>query len=119
MRAMGGYAFCVTVHTYGDVSDSGGLATGGHFVGTCNGCRPAGALQEVGLLNNGKPLSVTGNIGRASFVDLAATLRGVNSIIGRSVVIHNNGTNSTAGAGIRVAQCVIGWDAQPTVAACT
>lgn len=119
MRAMGGYAFCVTVHTYGDVSDSGGLATGGHFVGTCNGCRPAGALQEVGLLDDGKPLSVTGNAVEYRFLEKVATLRGVNSIIGRSVVIHNNGTNSTAGAGIRVAQCVIGWDAQPTVAACT
>jgi Cu/Zn superoxide dismutase len=105
------------VHNYGDISDPSGMSTGGHFVGACNSCRPAGSLQEVGLLDDGKPLVVAAaNTVTYSFLETVATLRGPNSIVGRSVVVHSNGTNTTAGAGVRVAQCVIGWDAQTTVA---
>ena len=95
------------VHTYGDVSSATGAAAGGHFKGDCDNCRPGwpASLQEVGLLDNGTALTSVG--GRASmwFVEGVAKLSGVNSILGRSMIIHgNNGSSS-----VRVAECVIGW----------
>jgi Cu/Zn superoxide dismutase len=94
------------VHMYGDVSSVDAMATGGHFIGDCNGCRPSGQLQEVGLLNNGVPLNVTSPTTPTlfTFTETVAKLRGNNTILGRSVVIHGDGVNS----GTRVAQCVIG-----------
>ena len=93
------------VHTFGDVSSPVGTAVGGHFVGDCDGCRPADKLQEAGLLNDGIPL-VANDAGEINFsyVETEAKATGVNSIIGRSVIIHGDGENS----GARVAQCVIG-----------
>jgi hypothetical protein len=82
------------------------MSTGGHFVGACNSCRPAGSLQEVGLLDDGKPLVVSGASVTYSFIETQAKLRGVNTIVGRGVIIHGDG--SSAGAGVRMAQCAIG-----------
>lgn len=92
------------VHTYGDVSSNTGMATGGHFIGDCNECRPSGQPQEVGLLNNGTALSVSGGQTSFWFVETVAKLSGVNSIEGRAIIIHGNSVSSSA----RVAQCVIG-----------
>lgn len=47
------------VHTKGDTCLSDGTSVGGHFVGDCVSCRPDGALQEVGLLNNGTAIHVS------------------------------------------------------------
>ena len=105
------------VHVYGDISDPVGNAVTGHFVGVCNSCRPAGAAQEVGLLNNGSVVVATGNTLSYSYTDYVIALSGVNSIVGRSVVVHGNGT--TAGALTRIAQCVIGVQNQPTPGECT
>jgi hypothetical protein len=101
------WAVCA-VHTYGDVTDPSGLRTGGHFVGICNSCRPSSVAQEVGLLDNGTPLTVTGSSTTYSFVETVAKLRGPNTIVGRGVVIHGNGNGTSAGAGVRIAQCAIG-----------
>jgi superoxide dismutase, Cu-Zn family len=92
------------VHTFGDVSDPSGNSVEGHFIGNCSGCRPPGALQEVGLLNNGNPVTAVGGSVSYTFIDPVAKLSGLNSVIGRAIVIHG----TAAGAGIRAAQCVIG-----------
>lgn len=95
------------VHTYGDLAD-GDLAqsVGGHFVGfPPRSLRPAG-LQEVGAINNGVPLLVSaGGIAYDQFRDTGLTLKGANSIVGRSVVVHGDGAGDT---GVRIAQCVVG-----------
>ena len=93
------------VHTYGDISSGDGMSTGGHFVGDCNACRPAGQPQEVGLLNNGTKLVTTpsGSV-NFTYVEEVAKLWGVNSIVGRAIIIHGNAN----GPAPRVAQCVIG-----------
>lgn len=79
------------------------MSVGGHFVGECDSCRPSGA-QEVGALNNSVPLQSSGNRAEGSFVDSVAKLAGVNSILGRSVIVHGEGSNG----GVRIGQCVIG-----------
>ncbi len=70
-------------------------------------------LQEVGLLDDGKPLVVTGNSASYSFTETVAKLRGVNSIVGRAVIIHGNG--SASGSTVRMAQCVIGRQSETGV----
>ena len=92
------------VHTWGDISSPTAAATGGHFIGTCNGCRPSGQPQEVGLLDDGVPLQSLNGRATGLFTESVAKLRGENSILSRSIVVHGNGTS----AGARVGQCVIG-----------
>ena len=98
------------VHTYGDISDPTGMSVGGHFVGNCSSCRPAGQLQEVGLLDNGVLLQADEN-GTVlyTYVETVAKLEGVNSIVGRGLIIHGDDASS----GVRVAQCVIGRESAP------
>ena len=98
----GNHAF--HVHEYGDVSSRDGMATGGHFIGDCDNCRPAGLPQEVGLLHNGMAMLSSGGEASVVFVEEIAKLGGVNSIDGRAIIIHGNSTSSST----RVAQCVIG-----------
>jgi Cu/Zn superoxide dismutase len=102
------------VHVYGDISDPYVMSESGHFIGDCNGtCRPnvTGMLQEVGYLNNGAPLVVTGinAVATYRFQDSVAKLYGIDSIVGRSIVIHHDGLSPS----IRVAQCVIGSTGGP------
>jgi superoxide dismutase, Cu-Zn family len=92
------------VHTFGDISDPSGNSVQGHFVGNCSGCRPPGALQEAGLLNNGNPVTVAGGTVSYTFNEPIAKLSGTNSIVGRAIIIHG----TAAGASVRAAQCVIG-----------
>ncbi len=82
-------------------------------MGQCNGCRPVGQPQAVGLLNNGVPLNVTDSNRLLTlwFVDTQAKLRGPNSIIGRSVVVYGDG--SPGGESTPVMHCAIGWSVQP------
>lgn len=107
----GSHAF--HVHSYGDVTASEtALATGGHYIGDCTDCRPSGALQEDGLLDDGRPMEASDfGTARGEFVDTEISLTGRYSIIGRSIVIHGDGT--AAGSGLRVAQCVVGARAEP------
>jgi Cu-Zn family superoxide dismutase len=93
------------VHTLGDVSANDGTATGGHFPGSCNACRPAGAPEQTaGLIADGAAITSAGGLAEATVKDTVVKLTGANSIIGRSIVIHGNAGDS----GARVAQCVIG-----------
>jgi superoxide dismutase, Cu-Zn family len=94
------------IHLKGNIADTTAASlTGGHFIGNCSGaCRPAGVLQEVGMLNDGKQIISRNNIVSGMFYDSVIKLSGVDSIIGRSVVIHAVLGDSAP----RVAQCVIG-----------
>ena len=102
------------VHNYGNIDSDNGMATGGHFVGQCDACRPDGKPQEVGLLNNGTALVVTGGSVSFWYIEEVAKLSGVNSIEGRAVIIHGNAQSASA----RVAQCVIGRMTGNTAAPC-
>lgn len=77
----------VQVNTYGDLSTSDGSSTGGIFIGSCTACRPGG-IEAVGLLGNGLTLNpINGVTETGSLTDTVATLRGGNTILGRSIVI--------------------------------
>ena len=107
------------VHTWGDIESSTGMAVGGHFIGDCTNCRPSGP-QEVGNLWDGAGLTTDGS-GRVSGMrlDKVIQLEGVNNIVGRGLIIHGNGTMSTGGRAVRVAQCVIGDAAAVAATDCT
>jgi Cu/Zn superoxide dismutase len=78
------------VHQAGNISDTASAtATLGHFVGDCVNCRPGypAKIQEVGQIGNGYALVVATNttlIG--SFYDSLPQMRGLRSIVGRSIV---------------------------------
>jgi Cu-Zn family superoxide dismutase len=78
----------IHIHEYGDISN-GCMSTGGHFNPTNNthGTRMIKNMpRHAGdLCNNIYP--VNGNV-YFNFIDDAITLFGINSIIGRTVVIH-------------------------------
>lgn len=107
------------VHHLGNVVDGNrAMSTGAHFVGDCSvtsPCRPAGVTQEVGYLGDGFLLNSTlpSYVASGSFVEKVATLNGIRSIIGRSIVIHGPDLNGVASA--RMAQCVIGISATSSV----
>lgn len=91
------------VHEWGHmVGAHDAMSTGGHFVGEGID-RPGEALNEVGNINDGIALSVDGD-GEAvgSFRDRHLDFSGMNTIIGRSVVIHE------VGGSAREAMCVVG-----------
>ena len=66
----------------------------------------AGPTQQVGLLNNGSAVTAVDGAVSYTFLEEVAKLRGVNTILGRSFVIHGDGT--ATGTLVRVGQCVIG-----------
>lgn len=78
----------------GDIFAIDGTATGGNFAGQCNNCRPPGAEQTVGNLDDGKPLK-SNVTAQNPFVDGVIQLIGSNSIIGRSIVIRGNVKSSS------------------------
>lgn len=103
------------VHTYGSLLSTDGSATDNHFQGDCDECRPdavnVNLTSEVGLLNDGAPLVVDAtNTVEGFFNDEIIQFTGVNSIIGRSVVVH-------AVDGSRLGQCVIGHNNDPVLTA--
>jgi len=100
------------VHNFGDVFAPDGTSVENHFIGNTH-TRPASGLQEVGLLNDGAPVQSPDGGGQASgsFPDSSADLNGINSILGRAVVIH--GTLSPNPL-TKATQCVIGWNGDST-----
>eukprot|EP01006_Ploeotia_vitrea_P036930 TRINITY_DN66072_c7_g2_i1.p1 TRINITY_DN66072_c7_g2~~TRINITY_DN66072_c7_g2_i1.p1 ORF type:complete len:2196 (-),score=1193.92 TRINITY_DN66072_c7_g2_i1:2860-8910(-) len=99
------------IHDFGDLVDrTDGHSVGGHFTGQPVGAgRPAGVLNEVGMLNDGEKIQADKfGVAFGIFRDTHIALNGNNSIIGRSIIIHGNGTDTTAGNAVRVAQCVVG-----------
>lgn len=102
------------VHDFGNLFSLDGNSVGGHFIGTCNGCRSPPFLSEVGDLSGGNDPAapramVVGadgctNTSALNFADSVIKLNGPNSIIGRAIVIHGVGNSATA----RAAWCAIG-----------
>ncbi len=78
------------IHQEGNIADPVGASlTQGHFNGSCSDCRPGfpAKLQEVGQIGNGFEL-VTGTTATLTgrFYDSLPQLRGLRSIVGRSIV---------------------------------
>jgi len=88
------------VHDLGDLFTNDGMSTTYHFLGA-----PSGNRIEIGLLNDGAPVSVEpGGASDGSFTDKQAALNGINDLVGRAMVIHGNADDKN----LRAAQCVIG-----------
>ena len=106
----------IHIHEFGDCSAADALSAGGHFnpANKAHGCadskeRHIGDLGNIEADRSGKV--------KVDWIDRKISLSGVNSIIGRSVVIKAKPddcvTQPGGGAGPRVACGVIGVVAQP------
>lgn len=88
------------VHEFGDIIDQrNGLAVADHF-----GIGAAVSRDEIGQINNNTALAVDAfGVSASTFTDFEIALNGNNSIIGRSIIIHDSFIPSE-----RIAQCTIG-----------
>jgi superoxide dismutase, Cu-Zn family len=101
----------IHIHECGDCSAADGTSAGGHFnpSGMSHGA-PMDAMRHEGDMGNIE----ADNTGKAhlEYIDSDLSLEGMNSIIGRSVIVHKNEddlkTQPTGNAGARVACGVIG-----------
>ncbi|MFA6580505.1 MAG: superoxide dismutase family protein [Paludibacter sp.] len=101
----------IHIHEYGDCSSPDGMSAGGHF-NPMNKTHagPMEAMRHEGDMGN----IVADSKGNAhiDYVDNALSFKGMTSIIGRSVVIHQSAddfkTQPTGNSGARVACGVIG-----------
>lgn len=104
----------VHIHQYGDISNSSGLAAGGHWNPTNapHGC-PGNVSRHYGDCGNWN-VDANGNIVQTKTLDLLA-ITGQYSIIGLAVIIHNatDDCATVPSSGTRLAQGVIGI-ANPT-----
>jgi hypothetical protein len=82
------------VHQAGFIGDTtSAVLTQGHFNGSCINCRPGCpvALQEVGQIGNGYVLMTDSSApSTGSFYDSLPQMRGLRSIVGRSIVGAND-----------------------------
>jgi Cu-Zn family superoxide dismutase len=99
------------IHQFGDISRPDGVAAGGHFnpLGHDH-AHPDAEHRHVGDLGN-ITADQTG-YGYYDRVDTSISFSGLNSVIGRAVIVHefpdDKATQPTGGAGPRVGQGVIG-----------
>jgi len=102
------------IHQKGDLGNSCKNA-GGHFnPGSDNHGSPMDPTRHVGDLGN---IRAVNGVGRVEVVDNMATLEGVDSVLGRAIVIHAGrddlgrggdvGSTKTGNAGPRIGCCVI------------
>lgn len=105
------------VHEFGDVSDlEAGKSAGGHYnpEGAMHG-KPSDADRHVGDLGN-----ITANdegVAKVDITDSVISLRGPQSVIGRSIMVHADPDDfgqPTGNAGARVGFGVIGIAAAPS-----
>jgi Cu/Zn superoxide dismutase len=93
----------------GDIWQRDGTSPGDAFAGVCSNCRPSlpGNLQQVGRLGDDRLLTVPANSTCVfdTFFDSVIRLSGLNSVVGRAVVIFEAQAVNPA---LRVAQCVLG-----------
>jgi superoxide dismutase, Cu-Zn family len=110
------------IHEFGDITGTSVTAnTGGHWnpTGTNHGY-PGNPNRHYGDMGN---LTTDAN-GIGTYLDTLdlLTLNGINSIVGRSVVIHtgeDDGTGSTGNSGTKFGTCVIGTvDTLPALVDC-
>ncbi len=104
------------IHEYGDISGSDGKATGGHYnpSGHDHGLPPT-AERHAGDLGNLKT-DANGKVNKEIKVDNITVSGDKNPIIGRGLIVHaksDDGGQPTGNAGARIAQAVIGIDAEP------
>lgn len=94
------------VHEKGNIWFANATLTGGHFYGTCEDdeyCRPEATERSIGFIGDGHKVVGYENVAASGFMDTNLTLNGIDSIIGRSIVLHDPTTPS-----IRIGQCVVG-----------
>eukprot|EP01080_Neovahlkampfia_damariscottae_P009527 gene9527-1733_t len=109
------------IHQFGDLSGTDiSTNTGGHFNPTgASHAYPPSPNRHYGDMGN---LTVINTIGKYDAKLDLLTLNGVNSIVGRAVVVHSgadDGTGATGNAGSKVATCVIGAvDTLPSLVTC-
>jgi len=100
----------IHVHMWGDTTDPTGEAAGGHFTAGAqvHAC-PPNTSRHFGDMGNWQ--ATGGVIAMTKSFDLL-TLTGVNSIIGRGLILHNGtddcASQPTGNSGSRLAQAVIG-----------
>lgn len=102
------------MHVLGDISqDYDAQSVTGHFVGAgvSRGPPCTKDCNEVGMIGGDAKITADGS-GRSTgqLLDEFIRLNGVNSIVGRSIVIHGIEGNT----GARAAWCVVGLDTQTT-----
>lgn len=104
------------VHEYGNVSGPDGKATGGHYNPEGHDhALPPEAERHAGDLGNVKA-DANGNVDDEITVDNLTIDGDKNPIVGRGLIIHadtDDGGQPTGNAGARIAQAVIGVDAEP------
>jgi Cu-Zn family superoxide dismutase len=100
------------VHQWGDICDTGGKCTGGHFdpTGSPHGA-PDATERHVGDLGNLEADAA----GKAMYdrLDTVLKLNGAHSCVGRAIIIHakeDDWSQPTGNAGARIAYGVIGID---------
>ena len=99
------------IHEFGDISKSDGTSAGGHFnPGDKDHAGPVDVIRHAGDFGN----IIADENGNAHYerVDSLISFKGMNNIIGRSIIIHEDSddlvSQPTGNAGGRVAQGVIG-----------
>ncbi|PRP84720.1 copper/zinc superoxide dismutase-like, partial [Planoprotostelium fungivorum] len=107
------------VHTFGDLRDRTGTGAGGHFNPTnSNHSIPPLTPRHAGDLGNVFYTSNNTGYYYIALNDGLLSLSGVNSILGRALILHQNADNCgqpTGTAGSRYAYCVIGLASPTTV----
>jgi Cu-Zn family superoxide dismutase len=105
----GGVGYGLHVHEFGDLHTMDGNSVGGHYnpLGQSHGVPPSTSRH---LGDMGSICSTDGATGARyyAYINTLASTGGVNSIIGRGVVVHGLADNGSTIYGPRVAQGVIG-----------
>jgi Cu-Zn family superoxide dismutase len=101
----------IHIHEYGDCSDAKAMSAGGHYAGEHKEhSSPESTVRHLGDLGNIEANAE--GIGKLSYIDEAISKAGLESIVGRGVIIHEKEddlkTQPTGNAGGRVACGTIG-----------
>jgi superoxide dismutase, Cu-Zn family len=98
------------IHEFGDVSSPDAMSAGGHFnPGMSEHGAPTGEMRHVGDMGN--ITASAAGIAKLDYVDKRMSFAGMNSIIGRGVIVHEKPDDykqPTGNAGGRVAAGAIG-----------
>lgn len=98
-------SFVRLINVAGSLHSTDGNATGPHFPGDCNfanPCRPDDSSEQTqGYIGNGFKIMSSGGQAMGMFTDDVIEFRGVNSIIGRSIIVHGDGMDSAARVSFR------------------
>jgi superoxide dismutase, Cu-Zn family len=100
------------IHEFGDVSSPDAMSTGGHFNPGMSEphAAPTATMRHVGDMGN-ITANANGNA-KVDYVDTHMSFSGMNSIIGRGVIVHEKAddlkTQPTGNAGARVAAGKVG-----------